>query len=267
MEGDDIPLYAFFGTGRSLALARDYAAGEHQAAHRHDVPQLLHATRGVMRVTTPDGYWVIPPGRGVWIPASVPHEICMVGPVSMCTLYVADAQTASTDGACMVVAISDLLRCLLRELSTFDPRGSLGDRQRAIEHLVLIELANMQRLPFHVAIPRDKRLRKLCIALLAQPQDARTLDEHADRVGASGRTLRRLFQQELGMSFAEWRQQVRLMEALARLSEGGAVATVARDLGYATPSAFIAMFRRSLGQSPRSYLRDAPQAAGPRVTG
>lgn len=259
MDRDDVPLYPFFGAERSLVFAHDYPAGSMQRCHRHDVPQLLHAARGVMRVTTPDGYWVVPPGRGVWIPAFVPHEIRMVGPVSMCTLYIeAAAAPAGLDQGAVVV-VPALLQRLLHELAALDPHQPPPSRARhqAIETLLLIEIADLQRLALHVALPGDARLRKLCEGVLARPEDPRPLDHLAEQVGASTRTLRRLFQQQLGMSFAVWRQQVLLMEALAKLAEREPIAKVASDLGYAAPSAFIAMFKRSMGCSPRSYLRES----------
>ncbi|KAF1049791.1 AraC family transcriptional regulator [Xylophilus sp.] len=258
-HGEEIPLYPFFGGGRSLVFAHDYPASSAQPQHRHDVAQLLHAVRGVMRVTTPGGYWVVPPGRGMWIPAWMPHAIHMVGPVSMCTLYVAAHAMPAPCEACAVVVVPALLQRLLGELALHDPRDAAppGARQRAMEDLLLIEIAGMEQLPLHVALPADARLLRLCEEVLARPQDARTLEDHADRVGASPRTLRRLFQQQLGMGFGAWRQQVRLMEALAKLAEREPVAKVAADLGYAAPSAFIAMFRRSMGRSPRGYLPES----------
>lgn len=78
-------------------------------------------------------------------------------------------------------------------------------------------------------------------------------------MGASGRTLARLFRREIGMTFGAWRQQARLIEALARLGTGEPVTHVALDLGYESPSAFTAMFRRSLGVTPSRYF-DAPTA-------
>ncbi|VCU67986.1 HTH-type transcriptional repressor of iron proteins A [Pigmentiphaga humi] len=260
MDQEDIPLYPFFGAGRTLVFAHDYAAGSLQPLHRHDVPQLLHAARGVMRVTTPGGYWVIPPNRGVWIPAFMPHEIRMVGPVSMRTLYVEAGSAPAGVEACAVVAIAPLLQRLLEELAVADPRlpRPTDARYRTMEELALIEIARLEQLPLNVRMPRDPRLLKLCTALLERPHDASTLDDLAYEIGASTRTLRRLFQDELGMSFADWRQQVRLMEAFARLAEGQAVTRVSRDLGYAAPSAFIAMFKRAMGCPPSQYAKTDP---------
>jgi AraC-like DNA-binding protein len=244
-------LYAFFGSEELLVLACDYPAGSVQTVHRHDVPQLLHAARGVMRMTTPTGYWVIPPGRGVWISAFVPHEIRMVGPVSMRTLYLGGASGQQLGQQCSVIEVASLLRELLEALATTDGvlRGDVP-RHRVLSELALIELSRAQRLDLHVPMPTDARLRRVCAAVLAHPERPVTLEELAEQSGASPRTLRRLFQDSLGMSFAVWRQQARLVEALALLGEGRPVAAISRELGYASPSAFTAMFKRMVGSPP-----------------
>ena len=90
----------------------------------------------------------------------------------------------------------------------------------------------------------------------AAPADARPLEEWASTVGASARTLARRFRQETGMSFAAWRQQARLLESLRRLAAGEPVTKVALDCGYASASAFGAMFRRALGVAPSAYFAD-----------
>jgi AraC-like DNA-binding protein len=90
--------------------------------------------------------------------------------------------------------------------------------------------------------------------VLADPADRRTLAAWARPAGASVRTLARLFTRETGMGFRGWRQQVRLLRALERLAAGEAVTTVALDLGYDSPSAFVAMFRRALGTTPGRYF-------------
>ena len=112
-------------------------------------------------------------------------------------------------------------------------------------------------------MPRDRRLLALCRALLERPEADASLEDWAERVHASPRTLSRLFVRETAMSFGAWRQQVRLAEALARLAAGQPVGRVARDLGYASASAFTAMFRRALGATPRRYLQRAGRGTLP----
>ncbi|AXW61466.1 hypothetical protein CJO94_05375 [Ralstonia solanacearum] len=86
------------------------------------------------------------------------------------------------------------------------------------------------------------------------PADERSLQDWANAVGASSRTLVRLFQAAFGLSFRDWRQQMRLLAAIPLLAAGTPITKVAGDAGYDTPSAFSLMFRRVMGMTPRQYL-------------
>jgi AraC-like DNA-binding protein len=150
--------------------------------------------------------------------------------------------------------VSPLLRELIVRATAlpvlYDEKGPDG----RLMQMILDEIATLQTLPLDLPMPQDKRLSKLCKALIDDPADDRTLDQFADSFNASARTLARLFRSETGMSFGAWRQQLRLMEAVRRMAAGAPVTTVALDLGYASPSAFAAMFRKSLGVPPSRYF-------------
>lgn len=120
--------------------------------------------------------------------------------------------------------------------------------------LLLDEIRQMPNAPYHVGMPSDPRLTRVCKAILAKPSDGRDIDTWATLVGMSRRTFTRIFKQELGMGFALWRQQVRLMEAVSLLAAGRSITSVAFDVGYESPSAFTAMFHRTFGEPPSVYV-------------
>jgi len=236
------------------AMPKDFPSGHTIRPHRHARAQLVYAVTGVMRVTTEKGAWIVPPQRAVWMPAGMQHEIRMSGRVAMRTLYIEPAVAPASLDDCTVLEVAPLLRALIlravEEPVDYDERGSAG----LVMALILEELRRVTRVPLRIPLPADARLAALCRALLDDPAAADTLDDWAERVGASARTLARLFQRETGMGFTQWRQQVRLAEAVSRLAQGEPVALVSEHLGYASASAFTAMFRRALGATPRHYL-------------
>jgi len=236
------------------AMPKEFADGHVIAPHRHARAQLLYAAAGVMRVTTADGTWVVPPLRALWIPASTEHEIRMSGAVSMRTLYIEPDAAPWMAPRCEVVEVVPLLRELILEAMREPVEYEEAGRAGLVMTLLLAELRRAPTVPLRIPLPSDRRLLALCRSLLKQPESDVPLDTWAARVNASSRTLSRLFLRETGMSFVAWRQQVRLAEALSRLALGQPIGTVARDLGYASASAFTAMFRRSLGTTPRLYL-------------
>lgn len=243
-------LISHFEHGPVSAYPRDYLDGAHQPLHLHREAQLLYAVSGVMRVVTAQGAWVIPPTRAVWIPPQIGHEIFMSGDVQMRSLFIAPELSPASLQHCCVLAVTPLLRELILRAVQGPPHAD----NPLIQQLMLEELAGLENLPLHIPMPSDRRLQSICLALLRTPDHTNTLEDWAQQVGASSRTLARLFQQQLKMNFNAWRQQLRLMEALPRLLAGDSVQSVARDLGYGSARAFSAMFRRLLGDNPREYL-------------
>lgn len=247
------------------AMPKEFADGHHIRPHRHRRAQVVHAIGGTMRVTTPGGTWVVPPRRAVWVPGGIDHEIRMVGPVSMRTLYIEpEAAPFMPRERCVVVEVSALLRELILAMGEEPVDYPAGGRAEAMVALILEELRRATELPLRIPLPADPRLLGLCRTLLDDLASDDTLEDWAERIGASGRTLARLFQKETGMSFGVWRQQARLAEALARLAQGRSIAEVSAALGYDSASAFTAMFRRVLGTAPSRYVNASeglPRAA------
>jgi len=114
---------------------------------------------------------------------------------------------------------------------------------------------NSAAIALALPLPTDQRLLLITQSLIKNPSDNRKLEEWANTVGASKRTLNRLFMLQTNLSFQRWRQQLRLHQGIELLSIGQSVTRVALDLGYQNTSSFIAMFRRCLGTTPTEYLR------------
>lgn len=236
-------------------MAKEFARGFVSRRHRHARAQLLYAVDGVMEVTTELGLWVIPPQRAVWIPPEVDHEVCFRTASSVRTLYIdLSALPSGAPHAPCAVSVSPLLRELILRATTMPMEYEEDGHDGRIISLALAEIEWAEDRPLHLPVFRDRRLIKISKRLHANPADPRTLEEWAEEVGTSSRTLARLFRAETGTSFIHWRQQVRVLASLPRLAAGEAIANVALDLGYETPGAFAAMFRRLMGIVPSRYF-------------
>ncbi|HEX7817397.1 AraC family transcriptional regulator, partial [Dyella sp.] len=130
-----------------------------------------------------------------------------------------------------------------------------GGRDERVMELILDEIESAPRLHLHVALPNDPRLARLCQRLIDNPCEPVTLQTLATELHVTGRTLARMFHRELGLSFGQWLRRTRLLLSLPRLAAGTPVLQVALEHGYDSPSAYTAMFRRTLGVSPTVYLR------------
>jgi AraC-like DNA-binding protein len=251
-----------------ISRANDYPASLELSAHRHRRGQLLYASRGTVAVSTPEGSWVAPPERGVWIPPGVPHAVRMMGEVSTRSVYVEPADCHPLGDSCRVLAVSPLLRSLLIEAAAVPPEYDVDARDGLLMRLLVEEIARAATLPLALGMPRDPRLASLCARFISGPSVGQGIDAWASALGLQRRTFTRLFRRETGMSFVQWRQQACLLAALPRLAAGESVTGLAMDLGYENVHAFSTMFRRATGQPPSAYRRAmAPMSASPGMPG
>jgi AraC-like DNA-binding protein len=222
--------------------------------HRHKRGQLVFASSGVMVVKTHEGTWVIPPQRAVWVPGGVEHETRTIGAVEMRTVYVSARVARPLSRHCCVVNVSELLRALILRASALPVAYNRSGRDSRVMHMILDEIELSKTLPLHLPMPRHHRLAQLCAMIAGKANARQTLGELARKVGMSKRTTERLFVRETGMTFSRWRQQARLLTALAELASGHSVKQVAFRSGYKSQSAFSSMFRSTFGTTPRRYF-------------
>ncbi|MEV5840584.1 helix-turn-helix transcriptional regulator [Streptomyces sp. NPDC051985] len=230
---------------------RRLASGHEIDAHRHDDHQIVYAGRGVLAVTTGAGSWVAPGTRAIWVPAGTVHAHRAYGELELHFLGLPATENPLGLDAPTVLAVGPLLR----ELIVAYTRGEDDDSpERARLRAVLLDqLRAAPQQPLHLPTPTAPLLRELCAILRADPADDRTLKELGRVVGASDRTLSRLFRGDLGMTFPQWRTQLRLHHALILLADRTPVTTVAHACGWSSASAFIDAFRRAFGHTPGSH--------------
>lgn len=236
------------------------------ASHHHPWGQLAYCASGLLQVTvsahatnalpTVETTSIVPPSRAVWIPPGARHAVTMLEASQLYTLYVDASVVSDVARQSRVLVVSPLLRELVLGMELPHHTGQT-ERQQALATLVLAELAHAPTQPLGVHMPHpqhgDRRLRAVCEAVLSAPAQHTTLADWAAHSGASERTLARLFRDELGTGFQRWRQQVVLAHALPMLARGTPVGQVAAASGYASDSAFSAMFRAALGQAPKHF--------------
>jgi AraC-like DNA-binding protein len=91
-------------------------------------------------------------------------------------------------------------------------------------------------------------------AVLVDPAQSKPLAAMCASVGVSVRTIERAFRKDVGADFESWRRQVRLMKAVELLVSGRSIKEVAFGVGYRQPSAFVEMFRRTFGSTPKAWI-------------
>jgi AraC-like DNA-binding protein len=241
--------------------SRSMPADTHFEPHRHGWAQLAYCASGIVQVSAADAgsatgevTYIVPPSRAVWIAPGARHSVHVLEDAEFRTLYIDASVTPPGWGGCRVLVVSPLLRELVPALDT---PAMTREREALLTGLVLDELARADTQQLGVPLPPaetgDKRLRALCEAVLRAPAERATLAQWAADVGASERTMARLFREQLGTSYQQWRQQAVLAHALPLLARGLPVSHVAAASGYASDSAFTAMFKAAMGQPPSHF--------------
>jgi AraC-like DNA-binding protein len=234
-------------------LAYEYPPAFQVPEHAHGADQVIYATRGAMEVSAAQSFWLIPPQFAIWIPARTMHRIRMPGAVSMRTLYLRRGLAPKLPATCTVLHVTPLLRELIVEAVQIGQLRTRNRLHRALRDLVVFHLQKASSVPISLTLPKDLRALAVAQALIANQERNPSLDSLCAGAGAGVRTIERLFRSEVGIDFATWRRQARLMKAVELLATGHLVKQAAFATGYRQPSAFVQMFRRTFGVTPKAW--------------
>lgn len=235
-------------------LAYEYPSGFEVLDHAHGSDQLIYAIHGLMEVFSGQSVWSIPPHFALWIPAGTRHGIHMSGAVSMRTLYLRAGLTTRPEQHCAVLHVTPLLRELIVETVRVRQLRVRDRYECALRDLLIAHLQKASPVPTFVTLPREARARVVAQAILRNPAESKTMAALCAEAGVSVRTIERVFQDEIGINFESWRRQVRLTRAVELLVAGFSIKEVAYKVGYCQSSAFVEMFRRTFGTTPKVWI-------------
>ncbi len=178
----------------------------------------------------------------------------------MRTIYIRPDAVPPELKSCCVVGVPPLLRELILAVVHMPIDYDDDGRDGLVVRLLLQEMKPLPLVPLHLPMPNDRRLARICTGSwrihLTKPRSSpgagRSVRANAPSSGC--------FRKKLASPTACWKQQARLMSAVRLLAEGKHVTDISLQLGYESPSAFSAMFRRALGMTPTEYFREAPRA-------
>lgn len=237
-----------------FAIEAIYRAGFQSTRHCHDRGQVSYATSGMMSLVTDDRTLFLPAGCAIWIPPGVMHQAQSFGDICVLSAYAEPGSWPDLPDECAVFQVSDIFEQLLKRLIVRQVKRETGPVYDALLLLLYEELRIARRLAVSMPMPQDKRLRRVCNAVLREPTIGHRKEELARIGNMSCRTMTRLFQNELNMTYSAWVQQALISSAVARLADGEPISVIASDLGYCSPSAFSAMFRRRIAQRPSDFV-------------
>jgi AraC-like DNA-binding protein len=205
------------------------------------------------------GLWCVPTGKCVWIPAGSRHSIEGKGRARARTLYIWRAPAGPSFGRCAALNVSPLLRALVDHICRMERLRAHSAASKRLAAVLLDQIAAQRELPLHLPPLRSSLTQRADAMMRRDPADTPRIRELAAVLGVSDRTLERAFLDDVAMSVGEYRRRWRLVHAIALLADGLDVRDVALEVGYATPSAFVAAFRKSVGATPGNTRARMPR--------
>lgn len=228
-----------------------FAHAETSPRHQHSRGHLVHAATGLLSLLTENGAWIAPANRFAWVPAGFAHRHRAHGRTDMRIIYLDGALAAGLPAAPAVLVASPLAREAVLAITSGAPRTA--DALSHLRQVVVDEVSTAPEQPLHLPEPRDARLRAAIRIVARDLATPVSLEGVAERAHVGVRTLTRLFREETGMGYRQWRLQLRIHRALVLLADGATVTETAAACGWTNASRFIAQFTPLVGMTPGRY--------------
>ncbi|AZZ96744.1 helix-turn-helix transcriptional regulator [Pseudoalteromonas sp. R3] len=230
-------------------------ANEHVRSHSHHWGQITYISDSVMSIFTPQGTFVIPPQQALWIPPNVEHEtFCRYGG-HFRSVYIDEKYAAILGDQAKTLVVDALLKEMILTICTWPEDYLLDDKTERFIQVFIDRLELAPTSAFFIPKADDQRLLPIVSELYSNPGCTRTLEQWGEQVGASARTLNRLFHKSFAMSFSQWKQKLRALRAVEMLTAGETQQVIAQQLGFESSSAFNSAFKKYFGTTPRQYLK------------
>jgi AraC-like DNA-binding protein len=235
----------------------EFGADTHSPAHRHAWGQLNYAAHGIMHLDIDGQRFVSPPHYAVWVPPDTEHSCYNPQAIVYRSVYLDRELCQALPARPCTLVISEILKAILGDFARRDVKIPEDEADRRLAQVLVDQLRQAPTQTCFLPYARSTGLHGVLQALHAEPGDNRPLADWAATVHVSERTLARQFLRELGMGFGEWKLRLRFLKAIEALEQNLPIQQIAFDLGYSSPSAFIAMFQRHAHCTPEHYRRQA----------
>ncbi|WP_150467303.1 AraC family transcriptional regulator [Francisella sp. SYW-9] len=223
-------------------------------SHQHIEAQLMYCSKGIIEAQVSEKVFLIPPTNAIWIPGNVPHSTLSKNPVNYRSVYFCEEKLDNLPKIPQVISISPLLRELILEICNFE--GRLSIEQKNIITVLIDQLNLAKQQNYILEIPNESIIKSIYKYVIENLSEALLLDQVAKNFAMSSKSLTRLFQKHVGMTFEQWKQQVKILEAISLLSQETTTTTqVAQALGYSSDSAFIHRFKKMTGKTPMEFKK------------
>jgi AraC-like DNA-binding protein len=226
--------------------------------HFHDVHEIEYACRGMVEVKTEAGHYLLPPHQAAWIPAGLHHQTTLNAGVQTLAVLFEPRLVPMAGDRVRIIAVS----ALLREMMRYSVRWPISRTESGMEAdsffqtlgYVVAEALDDER-PLHLPVANDPVVTAATDYTRAH-LDYVALSDVTRAIGVSERTLRRIFNTHLGMSWRSYLLRARVLRSMALLAQPDrSILEVSIAVGFDDVGAFARSFARHCGETPSAYKR------------
>ncbi|GAT06947.1 AraC family transcriptional regulator [Mycolicibacterium novocastrense] len=226
--------------------------------HSHDVHQIEYALGGVVEVETDSAHYLLPPQQAAWIPVGLDHQATMNPDVRTVAVMFDPQLIPHAGDRARILAVSPLIREMMIYALRWPIDRAEGDE---ISDAFFRTLANLvtEALDHEAPLSLPTSEHPIVAAAMAYTKehlDGVTAEEVSRAVSVSERTLRRLFQDSVGLSWRTYLLHARMLKAMALLAAPGqSVQETSSAVGFDSLSSFTRAFTQFCGETPTSYRK------------
>jgi AraC-like DNA-binding protein/quercetin dioxygenase-like cupin family protein len=226
--------------------------------HFHDVHEIEYACRGMVEVKTEVGHYLLPPHQAAWIPAGLHHQTTLNAGVQTLAVLFEPRLVPMAGDRVRIIAVSPLLR----EMMLYSARWPVSRTESGVEAdsffqtlgYVVADALDDEK-PLHLPVSSDPVVTAAADFTRAHLDDV-TVSDVTRAVGVSERTLRRIFNAGLGMSWRSYLLRARVLRSMVLLAQPDrSVLEVSIAVGFDDVGAFARSFARHCGETPSAYKR------------
>lgn len=213
---------------------------------------LLWQVRGEAVAVVEGGQRLLKSGHALWIPAGARHEFTVHANSVTMPLFFDVTDIATTLSEPTLVTVDRDLRTLMLAYNVSWNTIVQPPVDLARQILALVE--DRPVLSTALPLPTSEPAQIIAETLRFNPGDIRSVEELAESVHTSVRTIERAFQAETGITLRQWRIRNRMEAAAILLRSNTALDAVAHRVGYTNLNAFRRVFKGHFGISPTEYI-------------
>jgi AraC-like DNA-binding protein len=227
--------------------------------HQHKKGQLSYVEGGIAYVRIHNKTFVIPARHYFWIPQGVPHLLKVSHSATVLRsifFYTYDDDREPFYSKVGIYPINDLLLQMFKYTDKWDGPIEPDDKRHSFLTTIKNLLPEISTRVLPIALPSTDNERTVAIMQHMEKHiaDVHTLHSIGEQFGLSSRSLSRLFQADLGISFLQYLKLLRMVKAFEMILQTDIpMSEIAYSIGYQSLSAFSNTFYRVTNLRPSSF--------------